>query len=311
MNTTFVINGGAGRVLTAIPALEKFARLNPNNDFKVLIYGWENLYWNHPILQKRTFGAVGKGTFDMFIRDNELIVPEPYLQHAYYNQHISLAEAFDRDINKTDDHSDLSKPNLYLSTYEQINIKRIVAELKAQHNKSKVIVVQPYGSTMAMNNGRPFDTSHRSLDVDDYIRFIRNLDKDALIIYFGNPEFRHPADDITPNLSHFNPDLRMFMALISECDYFVGCDSVGQHMARAFDKPGAVILGSTFEKNVSYPNHFRILRKPGFLPTYSPLRLPGVDGDFADRANDGCMTFTEAELETFANTINLDINGNS
>ena len=81
MNTTFVINGGAGRVIAAIPALEKFARLNPENDFKVLIYGWESLYWNHPVLQKRTFGAVGKGTFEMFIKDNELIVPEPYLQN--------------------------------------------------------------------------------------------------------------------------------------------------------------------------------------------------------------------------------------
>lgn len=304
MNTTFVINGGAGRVIAAIPALEKFARQNPDDDFKVLVYGWESLYWNHPILQKRTFGAVGKGTFDMFIRNNHLVVPEPYLQHAYYNQHISLAEAFDVDINKTHDHSDIGKPNLYISTYEQINIRRIIAELKAQSNKKKLVVIQPYGSTMAMNNGRPFDTSHRSIDVDDYIRIISQLNKDCLFIYFGNPEFRHPADQWTPNLAHFNPDLRMYMAFISECDYFIGCDSVGQHMARAFDKPGAVFMGSTFEKNVSYPDHFDILRKPNFAPTYSPLRLPGVDGDFADRANDGIMAFTEDEIKEFAKHIN-------
>ena len=37
-NTTFVISGGAGRVVTAIPALEKYHRLNPDDDFKVLIY---------------------------------------------------------------------------------------------------------------------------------------------------------------------------------------------------------------------------------------------------------------------------------
>jgi hypothetical protein len=308
VNTTFVINGGAGRVLTAIPALEKFARLNPDNDFKVLVYGWENLYWNHPVLQKRTFGAVGKGTFDLFIKNNELIVPEPYLQHAYYNQHLSLAEAFDVDINKTNDHTDINKPNLYISTYEQINIRRIIAELKEQHKKNKLVIVQPYGSTMTMNNGRPFDTSHRSIDVDDYIRLISKIDKNALVVYFGNPEFRHPADDITPNLNHFNPDLRMFMSFISECDYFVGCDSVGQHMARAFNKPGSIIMGSTFEKNVSYPDHFRILRKKGFAPTYSPLRLPGVDGDFADRSNDGIMSFSETEINEFANIINLDLN---
>ena len=39
MNKTFIINGGAGRVISAIPALEKFHRKNPENDFKVLEIG--------------------------------------------------------------------------------------------------------------------------------------------------------------------------------------------------------------------------------------------------------------------------------
>ena len=37
MNTTFVLNGGAGRVIASIPALEKFHRLNPQDDFKILV----------------------------------------------------------------------------------------------------------------------------------------------------------------------------------------------------------------------------------------------------------------------------------
>ena len=48
MNTTFIINGGAGRVVASIPVLEKFARLNPDDDFRILISGWENLFWSHP-----------------------------------------------------------------------------------------------------------------------------------------------------------------------------------------------------------------------------------------------------------------------
>ena len=43
-NTTFVISGGAGRVVTAIPALEKYHRLNPHDDFKVLVHGWVDLF---------------------------------------------------------------------------------------------------------------------------------------------------------------------------------------------------------------------------------------------------------------------------
>jgi ADP-heptose:LPS heptosyltransferase len=92
-----------------------------------------------------------------------------------------------------------------------------------------------------------------------------------------------------------NIDLRFYMAMISQCDYFVGVDSVGQHMARAFNKPGLVIMGSTFEKNVTYPDHFKIYRN-GVKPTYSPIRIGGIDCEFADRSNDGVMKFSEKEI---------------
>lgn len=307
MNTTFIINGGAGRVISAIPALEKYARLNPNDDFKLLVYGWESLYWSHPLLQPRTFSAAQKGLFDAIIKDYRVVCPEPYMTWGYYNQQISLAESFDLEINKTDDHSDLLPPTLHLSTYERNSIKRIIAEYKEQTKKNKVVVIQPYGSGLELTNGRPYDKSHRSLDVDDYLKLVKSLNKDCLVFYFGNPEFRHPGDDVSMNINHFNPDLRMYMALISECDYFIGCDSVGQHMARAFNRPGAVFMGSTFEKNVSYPEHFRILRKPGRLPVYNPIRIPGVDAEFSDRLNDGIMTFTSKELDQFIEIINRDI----
>ena len=118
MNTTFLLSGGAGRIITAIPALEKFAKLNPDNDFKVMIYGWENLYWNHPLLQSKTFGVGTKGSFDHIVKNNLLLSPEPYHVNEYYNQKLSLVDAFDKEINKTDDHSDLDKPRLYLHSSE-------------------------------------------------------------------------------------------------------------------------------------------------------------------------------------------------
>lgn len=307
LNTTFIINGGAGRVVSAIPALEKYARLNPDDDFKVIIHGWELLFWSHPLLQQKTFPVTTKGIFESIVKNNRVVVPEPYMVHGYYNQKLSLAEAFDEEINKTDDHSDIGKPNLYLSTYEKTSIKRIIAEFKEEHKKSKVVVVQPYGSGLQMMNGRPFDPSHRSLDVDDYLRLVKMLGDDVLVFYFGDPMFRHPGDDVSVDLSKFNPDLRMFMALISECDYFIGCDSVGQHMAAAFNKTGCVFMGSTFEKNVSYPDHFRFFRKEGRTPIYNPIRIPGVDADFSDRLNDGIMAFTPEELETIVNTIKREM----
>jgi len=307
MNTTFIINGGAGRVVASIPVLEKFARLNPDDDFRILISGWENLFWSHPTLQKRSFSLNQKGVFENFIKNNRLVCPEPYYVHGYYNQQLSLSEAFDEEINSTRDHGDLEIPKLYISPYELQGITRIIHELKKNYNKSKIIVFQPFGSGCNKNSGVPIDRSNRSLLYHQYVQLAEKISKDCLIVYFGQKDLKFPTDSVTVSLDQYNADLRMYMSLISQCDYFIGCDSLGQHIARAFNKPGTVIMGSTIEKNVSYPDHFRILRKAGRMPTYDPIRINHFDSEFANRDNDGIMDFTNEELENFANVINMDL----
>jgi hypothetical protein len=302
LNKTFVINGGAGRVIAAIPALEKFARLNLDNDFRVLIYGWESLYWSHPTLQQRTYSIGQKGVFDEFIKNSELCIPEPYNRRSYYTQQKSIAEAFDEEINLTNDHSDLGKPNLYVQQTEARAVESILNQKKQEARKDKVIVFQPYGSGIAMLHNRPFDSSYRSLDVDDYLKVAKKLSEHALVVYFGPQEYIHPGDNFTFKPFDLNPDLRFWMTLISQCNYFVGCDSLGQHMARAFDKPGTVIMGSTFERNVTYADHFTIFRN-GLTPTYSPIRIAGIDCEFADRVNDRLMMFTDEQLNSLADSV--------
>lgn len=313
MNTTFIINGGAGRVITSIPALEKFHRLHPDNDFKVLVHGWDPLLWGHPILQSRTFSVNQKGVFDYFIKNNKIICPEPYYVHGYYNQKLSLAEAFDVDINQTEDHTDLSPPRLYVSTMEKTTIKKILGDLLQQNQKKKILVFQPYGSGLNMIGSRPYDNSHRSLDVDDYLKIVTRLNKenpDLLIIYFGPKDFRHPLDKISISMDQFNADLRMYMAIINEANYFVGCDSVGQHMTRSLNKRGLVIMGSTSEINVSYPGYFNFYRNKSITPTYSPIRIAFIDSEFADRANDGIMRFDDNQIEEICQKINFEMNVN-
>lgn len=309
MNTTFIINGGAGRVITAISALEKYARQNPKDDFKVLVYGWEMLFWSHPLLQNKTFSIGTKGIFNQTIKNSRTICPEPYLIHGYYNQQLSMAEAFDEEINKTTDHKDLTPPRLYVATQERNSIKKIIRDRKQEKNKSKVLVIQPYGSGMAVINDRPFDNSHRSLDVDDYVKIIKLIEeknKDVLICFFGDKQFRHPDDDISDYFLPINTDLRFYMSLIEESDYFVGVDSVGQHMARALNTPGMIIMGSTDEKNVSYSDYFTIFRN-GRIPEYSPIRLSGIDCEFADRMNDRIMTFSDDHIAKIVDIVNRNL----
>jgi len=62
-------------------------------------------------------------------------------------------------------------------------------------------------------------------------------------------------------------------------------------------------MGSTSEVNVSYPDYFNIYRKNGHRLTYSPIRLSGVDSEFADRMNDGIMDFSDDEQEVIAGIV--------
>ena len=101
-------------------------------------------------------------------------------------------------------------------------------------------------------------------------------------------------------------DLRQWMALISECDYFIGCDSVGQHMARALNTPGSVIFGSTFPINTSYPQYFNIIENTN-EKKYVPIRIAGLDSALANRLNEGTMTFSTQELDKICKNISIDI----
>jgi len=305
-NTSFLISGGSGRVVTAIPALEKFARLNPDDDFKVLVHGWDMMYWSHPLLQEKTFEVSQKGIFENYIKNYNLVSPEPYHVSGYYNQEKSLAEAFDEIINKTTDHSDLDKPNLYVSNEEIAKIKSNIESFKRLVNKDKIIVFQPFGSGARIESDIFIDSSGRSMYPEDFTTLCKHLSQYAGIIYFGPPDlfqFSKCEDAFCPPTA----DLRMYMATIKESDYFFGCDSVGQHIARAFDKNGLILMGSTFESNVSYPDYFKFYRNKNVKVKYNPIRIGGLDCQLADRTNDGAMKFNETQLKEIFTMIGEDL----
>ena len=304
MKKVFYIDGGAGRVVAAIPALRKYAKLHPKDDWNVLIAGWDNLLWGIPELQDITYNPDTKGVFDNVISKADVIVsPEPYRVPGYFKQELSLVQAFDKEINQTDDHSDLEPPIMVLSKAEEKNAANVIAQAKAQFQKSKTIVIQPFGRSIRRDGTDLIDDSSRSLDTKSYLSLVKKLSTKYNMIFFGEKDFELPEDTYTFKLQ---ADLRMWSAIIESSDYFLGVDSVGQHMARAFNKPGTVIIGSTFAINTTYPDYFNIIEKPG-TKKYSPIRICGLDGHLADRYNDKCMDFTDAEIDEMYKNIVKDI----
>tara|TARA_B100000003_G_scaffold38472_1_gene32674 strand:+ start:1674 stop:2597 length:924 start_codon:yes stop_codon:yes gene_type:complete len=301
MKKVFVINGGAGRVICALPALQKYYK-NHGPDFYILSESGIEFFVGHPELQDLAFELNHKGLFENIIKPNDLVTIEPYREHGYYNQKKSLSQSFDKLINNTDDHSDLEKPKIVLSKMEEINALDAVSNVKDYHKKKKTIVIQPFGRSCSLHKtGHTIDPLSRSLSTDDYFYISEKIRRKYNLITFSEIKF-----DNDENM-YVETNIRQWSAIIEAADYFVGIDSVGQHMAYAFNKPGSIILGSTFAENISYPKHFNILEKKGIKKKYSPIRIDGLDGELINRYNDTCMDFTRKELDDITNKILVDI----
>ena len=299
----FHLDGGAGRVICALPALEKYAKKNPDKDFNVIIGGWDTLTFGNRLLQDKTYSMDVKGIFNLLIKNNDLIHPEPYLVWEYYNQECSLIEGFDKLINETDDHSDLDPPRLYLNKMEEKGAANLIAQVKSKQNKNATIVIQPFGRSARVDNGDIIDDSTRSIETNVYYKLVKKLSQKYNIILMAEPEFCQVLSQEDSVSEKPQGDLRMWAALIEASDYFIGCDSLGQHMARAFDKPGSVIMGSTYAENVSYPDWFNIIENEDVAKTYSPIRACGFDSHLADRLNDRLMDFSDEQIDEIYSNI--------
>ena len=304
MKKVFCIDGGAGRVIAAIPALLKFNKLNPTINFNVVVYGLDFLYWGIPELQTKTYGSEFKDLFKhVFLDADEVNFPEPYLLPDYYKQKTSLTKAFDKLINNTNDHSDLVYTTLKTTRIEKEWVKKEYQRVKEFLKKEKTIIIQPFGSEAKPNilgtmDGKQIskevsDNDSRSMSTDMYLKLVKKLSTDFNLIFFGPLSLKLVDDNYAV---FYDVDLRHWSALIEQCDYFVGIDSVGQHMARAHNKPGTVIFGSTYPVNTSYPDYFQIIENKN-IKQYSPIRLSRFDTQMANIYNDKAIDFTDEEIE--------------
>lgn len=303
MKTVFMIDGGAGRAIAAIPALIKHSK--KNSDFKVMVMGWDTLYWGIPELHDKVFNPDQKGAMDQFFMDADRVIsPEPYRVPGYYKQEKSLAEAFDYLINDTDDHSDLGTPVLKTNKNEELQAANFMQSVRQQQQKQKTVVIQPFGRSMENpQEGVLLDQSSRSINPDTYLKLVKKLATKYNLVLFAEKNFWMPEDTYTMKPE---ADLRMWTAFIDAADYFIGCDSVGQHMARAMNKPGTVIVGSTFAINTSYPNYFNIIERD-VQKKYSPIRISGLESHLADRTNEATVEFTDEEINKMYESIVKDI----
>ena len=291
----FFINGGAGRVVASIPALEKYAETH--DDFIIVCEGGMNFYRGHSVLHKYAYDNWHKGLFEDKIKDRDCITPEPYRQWHYYNQKCSLSQAFDIEINGLDEPRELPAPNITLAKGEGIQGMQLVDEAISTTGKEKVIVIQPFGRGIMDTGGYMFDPTSRNFNLSDISTIINNLKKDYCVIVMSEFPFQTEEGEskdayIVPNIE----DIRIWASIIDRADHFLGCDSVGQHIAKAVGSTVTAVIGSTYPINISYPDDskFDIIDLGEDRRTFSPIRL--TMEDYQDIQNDECMSMTEKDI---------------
>jgi len=303
MSKIIFIDGGIGRVLCSIPALLKYHQLNPNKEWYIIVAAWDYLFWGIPELQNISFHSETKGIEKYWWGADEVISPEPYRVPQYYKNQISLAEAFDFEINKTTDHSDLPNLDFTCSSSEIDTAFNIIKTAKQLQGKEKTIVIQPYGSTAIKKDYGIIDYTHRSISEEFYEFLVENLMKDYNVIYMGHSDLHDGKSFMPPP----NVGIREWATTIQYCDYFIGCDSCGQHFAKAVNQNASVVISGTHEINTSYPKDFHIIKKD--LPFYpDAMRISGFASELSSRLNEQRTEFSEDEMMFHYNQIVKKIN---
>jgi len=299
----FFIDGGAGRVLCSIPALERYAQDSGDEDFVIVCEGGMDFYRGNFTLQKHAYENWHKGLFDQHIKDKDIVSPEPYRINEYFNQKCSLAQAYDIEINNLEESRKLPAPTINLNKVETINGYQTIQGIKSELNKDKAIIIQPFGRSVTPMGEYLIDFTSRSFELNNVISIINQLREKYAVIIMTEYPFLIPE-----NKNHLvavpkEPNLRLWASMINSADHFLGCDSVGQHMAKALGKTATVVIGSTVPINITYPNddNFDIIDMGKDKErVYSPIRV-SID-DEKDRTNDKVMMMNREEEQRVVNS---------
>ena len=290
----FFINGGAGRMISSVPAFEKYLEESDDKDFIIVCEGGTDVFKGHPKLDDRAYDIWHKGLFKDYLKNREIVTTEPYRVWEYYNQQCSIAQAFDIQVNNKG-LRELPKPTLKLSKDELLNGRSVVGEVKKKLKKEKLVVFQPYGRGVEYIDETLLDRTARSFELKDVKAIVKKLQQNDYAVIMMS-EFKTDMSDAKLKEEVAMPEnvnVRVWAAIIKYADHFLGCDSLGQHLAYTTETPSTIITGATYPINVSYPDceYFEILDMGEIHREYDPIRI--LPDERVNRMNENIMSMTD------------------
>jgi ADP-heptose:LPS heptosyltransferase len=133
------------------------------------------------------------------------------------------------------------------------------------------------------------------LEFKDLKDLIKKLEKDYAIVMMSEMKMEFKGEGIKQEVAM--PEglsLRQWAGMIKFCDHFLGCDSVGQHLAYAVGTPTTAVIGATFPINVSYPNSegIKVIDLGMTDRLYDPIRI--TQDETVNRHNEKLMQLDDA-----------------
>mgnify|MGYP005992825365 CR=1 FL=1 len=226
-----MLDGGLGRVLCAIPALQTLAE-----EFELLVIsgGWLEAYKGSGL---KVLPMNLPNQADL-LDGYRVIKPEPYWELSYRDGRHNLVDAFHKALNL-----DLPKKALPFRT----DTRGVGSAVKASR---PTLILQPVGA------GGPVDT--RSMTKTEIESDIDKYKKEYSIFLVGTKE------DLGVDTKEVTvvKDLKnaAFIKVVQSCALFIGCDSSGVHIAAAAGVPH-ILYAATTSGIKYYENTSKFVRK--------------------------------------------------
>lgn len=214
-----IIDGGLGRCLCAIPALQQLAK---TKEVIVLSGGWLEAYRGAGL----TVYPLGLPSQDEMVEGYDVIKPEPYYDIDYREGSINMVTCFYK-----------------LLGVEPEDRGAVPVPFKTDTTKAASFPVTGKPLCVIQCHGAGGESDPRSMtnaELDTYVN--KYYQSHTVVIVGTKTQFNYPEGTVMvhPELGPY-----FFFRYVQEAAVFVGCDSSGLHIRAAAGKPSEVLLSTT------------------------------------------------------------------
>lgn len=266
-----IVEGGIGKNIAAVGAV-KWIKENVKEISDIVVFAS-----HHYVFQNTEITAYNLSEpriFEMYSpREYFIFKPEPYHLPEWHKGRINISTAIVKMTLKIlglEERYPVSEviPFFKVGKDEELRARNFIFSALSQNtslSNKPILLFQPFGGYTYTNPDT--NLTGRELSIELAKQLADRLSQDFFVIQVK-------AQNEPPVTTYFtNTTVRNSIAFLKFANLIVAVDSFLQHAARALNVKGVVLVGSTDENSISYPNFHKIVRnkKCNIAPCMRPF----------------------------------------